>query len=128
MSSTCVIAARSLPLASLLRRYAEQSGLEVVEVAEGDRMLEVARRVQPSVIFIDVMLPGKARCQDVLQALRADAQTGPIPIVTVGFNTEDDLTRLAKGASAYLSGVLGYQDFLAVLARVGIKVQAGEEA
>jgi putative two-component system response regulator len=71
---------------------------------EGQRALELAREKQPSLILLDVMMPGMSG-YEVCQRLKADPLTKAIPVifVTTRSDTEDELHGFSCGAVDYLS-------------------------
>jgi DNA-binding response OmpR family regulator len=74
------------------------SGMEVLEAPDGDSGLELARREQPDLILLDVMMPGRDGWS-VARALGEDRQTSEIPIVF--------LTARAESADRRRGGQLG---------------------
>ena len=56
------------------------SGVDVLEAANGDAGLELARTEQPDLVLLDVMMPGRDGW-DVARALAADPRTQEIPVV-----------------------------------------------
>lgn len=73
-------------IAAFLRR----SGHEVHEARDGLAAIEIARRVRPEFVFLDLGLPGLDGL-GVARQLRADPQLGRMRIVAVtGSGREDD--------------------------------------
>jgi DNA-binding response OmpR family regulator len=68
------------PIRLLCRVNLEAEGMEVLEAADGQSGLEVARRDRPDVILLDVMMPGLDGWQ-VAEELIGDERTRGIPIV-----------------------------------------------
>jgi CheY-like chemotaxis protein len=64
----------------LCRVNLSASGMNVLEAANGDEGLELARREQPDLVLLDVMMPGRDGWS-VAEALAGDPQTREIPIV-----------------------------------------------
>ncbi len=73
--------------ASLLKRFLETEGYEVYVTQLGEEAISEAKRLNPLVITLDIMLPGMNGWQ-VLQQLKSDPDTSQIPVVIVSA-TED---------------------------------------
>ncbi len=94
--------------ALLLRR----EGFEIALAQNGLEAIEVARREQPHVIIMDMMMP----LMDGLEAtrvLRAYRPTAHIPIIMVSANNEEEdaVAGLDAGADEYLSKPIRPRDF-----------------
>ena len=85
----------------LLRRTLESDGHAVVTASGGEEGLELARRVVPSLITLDVMMPGMDGWA-VLRALKADPELQCIPVIMVSLAGEEGMG-FALGAAEYLS-------------------------
>jgi CheY-like chemotaxis protein len=102
----------------LMERYTRTSGCRALGTTNGENALAVARQEKPAVIFLDLMLPGMTGWE-VLQALRADPLTQPIPvIICTALNVADQA--LAANAG-YLHKPVYYQDFVNALRDEGIE-------
>jgi len=64
----------------LCRVNLSASGMEVLEAPSGEEGLELARRQQPDLVLLDVMMPGQDGWS-VARALAEDPQTREIPVV-----------------------------------------------
>jgi two-component system alkaline phosphatase synthesis response regulator PhoP len=64
----------------LARTRLEASGYKVLTLDSGDRAMELTKREKPDLILLDIVMPGKSGC-DVCRELKADKDTGSIPIV-----------------------------------------------
>jgi CheY-like chemotaxis protein len=75
----------------------ELEGHAVVSATDGAAGFEIARREQPDIIFLDVVLPGTDGLE-LLARLKADPATRDIPVVIVSGRSErrliDDCRRL----------------------------------
>lgn len=82
----------------------EVHGMRVIEACDGVNGLELARREQPDVITLDVMLP-RLDGWSVARKLRQDAQTRDIPIVflTARADQRDRQRGLELGAVEYVT-------------------------
>lgn len=66
----------------LLRMLFETEGFDVVEAHHGAAALERVRDEQPDLILTDLMMP-VMNGRELVERLRADAETADIPIVVV---------------------------------------------
>jgi DNA-binding response OmpR family regulator len=74
----------------LLRRSLESDGFEVATASSGEMGLDLARSLQPSVITLDVMMPGMDGWT-VLQQLKSDPELEHIPVIMVSMAGDRDL-------------------------------------
>src|SRR6185503_16161568 len=78
--TTVLVVDDEAPIRLLCRVNLEAEGMTVLEAADGDRGLELARAELPDVILLDVMMPGRSGWE-VAEELLADESTSGIPIV-----------------------------------------------
>ena len=79
-----------------------KAGYMVLVAADGEQGLEVARDKLPDVIVLDMMLP-KLSGPQLLQALKQDPRTSPIPVVVLSSLPQSNEAKLKKdGAAFYL--------------------------
>jgi two-component system, cell cycle response regulator DivK len=62
--------------------YLKSRGYDVFEAPDGRDVLKIARRLQPSVVLLDIGLPYVSG-HDVLRQLRSDPDTREIPVIAV---------------------------------------------
>lgn len=79
-------------ITTLLRAILEDEGYQVL-TAVNEAAIEIARRMQPKVILLDLMMPGMDGVE-VGKRLRADPTTATIPIVLM--SASHVLTRAAS--------------------------------
>ncbi len=84
----------------MLKNYINKQGYKVVTATGGDEGLRLARKIKPSMITLDVMMPGMDGWM-VLSALKTDPLLAEIPIVMVSM-VEDKNMGYSLGASDYL--------------------------
>jgi PAS domain S-box-containing protein len=84
----------------LMRRFLLPHGFQVISAYSGETGIQYARKVQPDVIALDVMMPGKDGWS-VLSELKSDEDTAAIPVVMVSM-VDDRSIGYALGASEYL--------------------------
>ncbi|MGZ8694502.1 MAG: response regulator transcription factor [Gaiellaceae bacterium] len=87
---------------ALCRVNLSVSGMEVIEAADGETALELARAEDPDLILLDVMLPGTTGWE-VATELAASAATREIPVIFL--SAMADVTDLERGRS---HGAVGY--------------------
>ncbi len=85
----------------LTRRFLTREGFTVVSATNGVRGLELAKKVKPSAITLDVMMPGMDGWA-VLSALKKDPETVDIPVIMLTMLDEKEMG-FALGASEYMS-------------------------
>jgi DNA-binding response OmpR family regulator len=90
-------------LLHLVQVRLERSGLDVVVARDGEEALERARATQPDLCVLDVVMP-KRTGLDVLQALRADADTARMKVIM--------LTAKAYDADIDVGFALGADDYI----------------
>lgn len=123
MAKTVLIVEDDRNIADLLRLYLEKEGYTVVIAPDGMRGVEQFRTVHPSLVLLDVMLPGLDGW-GVCRAIRAESQT-PIIMLTAKSETEDKVNGLKRGADDYITKPFEMKEVLArieaVLRRSGIE-------
>ena len=123
MAKTVLIVEDDRNIADLLRLYLEKEGYKVVIAPDGMRGVEQFRTVHPSLVLLDVMLPGLDGW-GVCRAIRAESQT-PIIMLTAKSETEDKVNGLKQGADDYITKPFEMKEVLArieaVLRRSGIE-------
>ena len=123
MAKTVLIVEDDHNIADLLRLYLEKEGYTVVIAPDGMRGVEQFRTVHPSLVLLDVMLPGLDGW-GVCRAIRAESQT-PIIMLTAKSETEDKVNGLKQGADDYITKPFEMKEVLArieaVLRRSGIE-------
>ncbi len=82
----------------------ELAGFEVVQAVDGETGLQAAFDQHPSLIVLDVMMPGLDGLE-VLRRLRADARTSHLPVIllTAKAQPDDTIAGLDVGADDYVT-------------------------
>jgi two-component system, OmpR family, phosphate regulon response regulator PhoB len=80
VTHTILIADDEVPLRALVRATLDTGRMRIVEAADGDQALALARAEHPDLVLLDWSMPGRTGLE-VAQALRADPATADIPIV-----------------------------------------------
>jgi CheY-like chemotaxis protein len=111
------------PAIHMFRRYLSRSNVQVVGVQEPDQVLPLARRWQPRVITLDVMMP-TIDGWEILQALQANPETQHIPVIVCSVWDEPELA-VSLGAADFLKKPITQKDLLDALARLKLLDTAG---
>ena len=123
MAKTVLIVEDDHNIADLLRLYLEKEGYKVVIAPDGLKGVEEFRACQPSLVLLDVMLPGMDGW-GVCRTIRAESKT-PIIMLTAKSETEDKVAGLKQGADDYITKPFEMKEVLArieaVLRRSGIE-------
>ena len=92
------------------------NGFEVEPVADGEQVLETARRTEPDLIIMDIQLPGISGV-DLIAAAKRDRALKDIPVLAVtAFAGKGDEERiLSAGAAGYLSKPVSIMPFMAAV-------------
>jgi two-component system, cell cycle response regulator DivK len=106
--------AANMTLATFLLQSA---GYEVITATDAETGVGLARTQSPSLILMDIQLPGMDGLQATAQ-LRADESTRGIPVIalTALAMKGDEARILAAGCDGYIAKPLDYKSFLATVA------------
>lgn len=111
----------------------KRQGYEVETVGDGETALEMARRIRPDLIILDIMLPG-VDGYEVCRILRQDMNT-PVLMLTARDDEIDRVVGLEVGGDDYMTKPFSMRELLAqvkaMLRRVRLvreEVTAGMEA
>ena len=102
-----------------IERALTHHGFHALTASNGKDGLELARQIMPSVIVLDVMMPGMDGWA-VLSSLKADPVLADIPVVMATI-LEDRNLGYALGASDYLTKPVDRKRLLAILNRHCLK-------
>jgi DNA-binding response OmpR family regulator len=88
----------------LCRVNLEFEGFDVVEARNGSEAIEMARRVRPDLVFLDLMMP-RVDGWDVLHALKTDDDLASIPVIllTAKSGEDDQMRGWQEGILEYVS-------------------------
>ena len=98
------------------RRYLAEYHYQVIGATTGTEALRLAREMSPTMITLDVMIPGQDGWE-ILHALKHDLATQHIPVIICSVLEDPELAR-SLGAAAYLRKPVVQADLLATLDRV----------
>ena len=116
------------PIRLLCRVNLEADGMEVIEAADGNAGLALARSEQPDVILLDVMMPGEMDGWQVAEELFDDADAGEIPLVFLTAKAElrDRARGLELGGVDYITKPFDPVELGSVVERLLDRVRRGE--
>jgi CheY-like chemotaxis protein len=99
---------------NMLRMRLEANNYAVITAGDGQTGLEKARKENPDLIILDVMLP-KIHGYKVCQLLKADPKYKSIPIIISSGRTPQEIRKIGQevGADAYISKPFEAQTMLA---------------
>jgi CheY-like chemotaxis protein len=101
-------------LFALFQRYVGDHPYQLIHAQSVDQALRLVQSNPPDVITLDLMMPNRDGWE-LLQMLRADPTTIPIPVIVCSVLEDPDLA-LSLGAQAYLKKPIGAVDLLQALA------------
>jgi DNA-binding response OmpR family regulator len=115
------------PIRLLGRVNLEAEGIEVVEAADGEQGLEVARAEEPDAILLDVMLPG-LHGWAVAERLLEDETTRNIPIIflTARADLRDRARGMDLGGVDYVTKPFNPVDLAPLVREVVAAVERGD--
>jgi two-component system KDP operon response regulator KdpE len=100
-------------------------GYELVEAASGEEAVELARKVKPDLILLDVNLPGISGIETCREMRRFTA--APIIMLTVRNAERDKVVALDAGANDYVTKPFGIEELLARV-RASLRRHSSAEA
>jgi DNA-binding response OmpR family regulator len=95
----------------LVQLYLERDGHEVLTANDGLTGLEMAREEQPSLIVLDLMLPGMDGIE-VCRTLRAESSV-PVIMLTAMVEEDDRLAGLELGSDDYVTKPFSHRELAA---------------
>lgn len=114
-----------------LEEVLKSDGFEVAVCNRGDQALEAVSKHRPTLIVLDIMLPGMSG-YDVCKRLRAGKNSTPILMLTAKSQELDKVVGLELGADDYVTKPFGVKELLArihaLLRRSGAPPSDGEDS
>src|SRR5881409_2488969 len=95
-----------------LEEVLKSDGFEVAVCNRGDQAVDAVTKHRPSLILLDVMLPGKSG-YDICKELRAKKIATPILMLTAKGQEIDKVVGLDLGADDYVTKPFGVRELLA---------------
>jgi DNA-binding response OmpR family regulator len=100
VTTTVLVVDDEKKLRNLLREYLEREGYAVLEAADGQSALDLARAARPDLVVLDLGLPGLPG-DEVARLLRKDGDL-PIVMLTAKASENDRVAGLRLGADDYV--------------------------
>ena len=97
----------------LMRRFLGKEGVRVATASSGMEGLQLAKRLRPTLITLDVLMPDMDGWE-VLSALKADRSLADIPVIILTI-VDDPNTGFSLGASEYLTKPIDWSRLAALL-------------
>jgi two-component system phosphate regulon response regulator PhoB len=115
-------------IVALVAYHLAKKGYSVSTAATGAEGLAVARRDKPSIIILDLMLPGLSGFE-VMEALRSDPATAGIAVLmlTAKRDEGDRIKGLTLGADDYLTKPFSPQELVLRVGAILRRVRAGHD-
>ena len=102
--TTVLVVDDEAPIRLLCRVNLEAENMTVLEAADGDKGLELARAEHPDVILLDVMMPGRSGWEVAEELLTDEATTGiPIIFLTARAEVRDRAKGIDLGGVDYVT-------------------------
>src|SRR5207253_6399534 len=101
MSTVLVVDDEPLVL-DVVARYLERDGHRVVTAADGDGALRMIELEEPSLVLLDVMLPGKTDGLALCRWIRSSSEL-PVILLTARVDEADRIVGLELGADDYVT-------------------------
>ncbi len=113
MSAVVLIVEDDQRIASVVRFHLERESMEIHHAADGDKGVELYNELQPDLVVLDVMLPGRSGF-DVCQAIRASGGKQPaVLMLTARVEEVDAVMGLTVGADDYVRKPFGVKELVA---------------
>jgi PAS domain S-box-containing protein len=97
----------------LVRRFLQKEGIHVISAQTGPEGLELARKIHPSMIVLDVMMPTMDGWS-VLTKLKGDEELSDIPVVMLTMVNNREMG-FSLGVDDYMLKPIDRSDFVATL-------------
>ena len=118
-TKTIMLVDDQLDLRTLVRMTLEDPSIRIVEAANGEEAIHMARDTHPDLMLLDWMMPGRTGLE-VVQTLRQDPNTADIPVIMLtSRNQKEDIDRAtAAGVQAHLTKPFSPLELLQTVERV----------
>ena len=101
MAKRALIVEDDINIAELLKIYLQKDGFETENAYDGKKAVELAEKIQPDIILLDIMLP----VMDGWQVCREVRKNSKVPIIMLTAKGEsmDKISGLEMGADDYIT-------------------------
>jgi DNA-binding response OmpR family regulator len=125
--TTFLVVDDEAPIRLLCRVNLEAENMTVLEAADGDKGLELARAEHPDVILLDVMMPGRSGWE-VAEELLTDEDTNGIPIIflTARAEVRDRAKGIDLGGVDYVTKPFNPVELAPLVRDLVHRVESGE--
>ena len=101
-AKTVLICEDDANLRTLVRLALGEDGYRFFEAPDGPSGLELARRIQPDLIVLDLMRPGRSGI-DVLRELRSRGEFAGTPVLVISAWSHSDEAAVDAGADRFVA-------------------------
>ncbi len=113
---TVLVVEDSRPMQRTLQRLFEADALEVQIASDGPEGLESFRKRTPSVVVLDLKLPGVSG-KELCRSFKAQMPSVPIVVLSANAEVEDKVLLLELGADDYVTKPFSPKELLARVRR-----------
>jgi DNA-binding response OmpR family regulator len=125
VAMTTVLVVDDEPLVrDVVTRYLEHDGHRVVTAADGDAARELIENETPSLVLLDVMLPGETSGLDLCRWIRSSSEL-PVILLTARVEEADRIVGLELGADDYVTKPFSPRELATRVKTVLRRVPAG---
>ena len=116
LKRTVLIADDDEALAGAIAATLDLEGLHTVVTHDGEKALALARALQPDLILLDVMMPGRSGIE-VCATLKTDPTTASVPVIFITAKSDetDRMVGIAAGADDYLTKPFSPTELIAIV-------------
>jgi CheY-like chemotaxis protein len=101
---------------NLMRLICNHAGLEVITAFNAQEGIALAQQLQPSMIFVDLQLPGDMNGWEAISFLKNDANLGSRPIIAISAGSHNR-TAVEAGSDGYLQKPFTSQEVMEFIER-----------
>ena len=109
----------------VVARYLERDGHRVLSASDGDAARRLIESEEPSLVLLDVMLPGETDGLDLCRWIRSSSEL-PVILVTARVEEADRIVGLELGADDYVTKPFSPRELATRVKAVLRRAQAGE--